>query len=53
MGALHVFVNTSFAERKIYVLETPMGSQIRQRKKSSIKMKREMRKTREYSRGGR
>jgi hypothetical protein len=36
---VHVEVKTNFAERKPYVLWTAMGSQMRQRKKSSIRMK--------------
>jgi hypothetical protein len=50
---LQVMVKTSFAERKPYVWETPMGSQIRQRKKSNIISNIEIRKNKEYRRGGR
>jgi len=40
-------VQTSFAERKPYVLETPIGSQIKQRRKSIIMRPMENLKTEE------
>lgn len=50
---VHVEVKTNFAERNPYVLWTAMGSQIRQRKKSSMMMKSEKRNTALYHFGGR
>ena len=50
---LQLIVKTSLADRKPYVFETPMGSHMRHRKKSSIKIKIEKRKTAEYNLGGR
>jgi hypothetical protein len=50
---LHVDVKTSFAGLKPYVFDTPIGSQMRQRKKSSIMRRTEKRKNLEYIRGGR
>ena len=49
---LQVNVNTSFADRNPYVLETLIGNQIRQRKKSIIMMSIEILNTAEYSLGG-
>jgi hypothetical protein len=46
-------VNTSLALRNPYVLETPIGSQITQRKKSSIIRPTASLKMAEYIRGGR
>jgi hypothetical protein len=47
-----VAVKTSWAERKPYVFETPIGSQITQRKKSSIMMAMPNLKMLEYTLGG-
>jgi len=49
----HVVVNTSFAERNPYVFDTPMGSQMRQRRKSKKYNPTENLNTNEYSLGGR
>jgi hypothetical protein len=45
-------VKTSFAERKPYVFDTPIGSQIRHRKKSSIMIAIPNLKIPEYILGG-
>jgi len=50
---IQVIVKTSLADRKPYVFETPMGNQMRHKKKSSIIKPRENLKTPEYSFGGR
>jgi len=46
-GDSHFIVNTSDADLKPYVLETPIGNQMMQRIKSSIIKKMERRKMRE------
>ena len=50
---VQVIVNTSFALRKPYVRDTPMGSHIMQSKKSTMYRNTENLKIVEYHRGGR
>jgi hypothetical protein len=50
---VHVIVKTSLADRKPYVFETPMGNQMRHKRKSSIIKPTENLKTPEYHFGGR
>jgi ATP-dependent helicase/DNAse subunit B len=47
-----VIVNTSLADLKPYVLDTPIGSQIKQRRKSTNIKHIENLNTFEYTRGG-
>jgi hypothetical protein len=51
-SGVHVMVKTSLAERKPNVLETPIGSHMTQRKKSSSRTPTETLKTAEYTLGG-